>query len=85
MNVESKEYHRGYAAGRRRLVADIDRERVNQDRTLFRDAVFLSALNFSMTQVDWYITTKNSKKYITTLQDRVALAWDIADEAMKRK
>lgn len=64
-------YQRGYAAGRRRAAVD--------DRQAFRREVFLVALPAALGG-NW----EQGGKAITSSDDRIDLAWRIADAAMKR-
>ena len=79
MSEESKDYARGYAAGRRRQDVDIQKEQLMAERERFRHKVFLAALPSCLNGV-W---TQGEKK-ITSVDDRIALAWRMSDAAMRR-
>jgi hypothetical protein len=81
MSNETKAYSRGYAAGRKRLTRDISYDRLQKSRIAFRDRAFLAALPFAFQQDSW---TQNGKP-IKSVAERVALAWTIANEAVKHK
>ena len=67
------DYQKGYAAGRRK------RSRDNADTALWQRA-YVAALPAAMAMEGW----KKGEKPITGLSDRVKLARDIADEALKQ-
>jgi hypothetical protein len=74
-------YAKGYAAGRKR--AKLERSQAAQlaKRRAFRERAFLAALpSFLDTSNAW----QRSEHRLTALSDLVTLAWEAADEAMKR-
>lgn len=73
-------YAKGYVAGRKRAAKDRERERWQAKRAAFRQRAFLAALPACIAAHGW----KNGDKPINTLNERTALAWDFADEALKR-
>lgn len=77
---ESKDYARGYAAGRKRQEVDVDREKRQQRENENWNRAFLAALPGCMNDLNW--TDGNGKK-LTSVVDRTWLATRFADEAMK--
>lgn len=77
---EKAAYQRGYVAGRKRVGRDRARERYEAKRAAFRQRAFLSALPACIAAQGW----KRDDKPINTLAERTALAWEFADEALKR-
>jgi hypothetical protein len=75
----NRAYQRGYAAGRRRLKADLRGQRKEAEREAFRRRAFLAALPACIEVQGWV----RGDAPITKLADRVRLAWEFADEAVK--
>lgn len=80
-DLEKKAYARGYAAGRKRARADNRVDQQYAKNSAFLDRAFLAALPATMVVDNW---TRGDKK-ITNVNDRVALAWDIAALALKNR
>lgn len=78
---EKRGYARGYAAGKKKRTDDRKREHLRRERQAFWDRAFLASLGACINADGW----KTGDKLITTLPDRVALASDVADEAVKRR
>lgn len=77
---EKRAYQKGYVAGRKRKNEDRRRAGREAERLAFRRRAFLAALPACVNAQGW---TRNDKP-ITTMEARTALAWDFADEAMRR-
>lgn len=77
---EKRGYQRGYAAKVRRAEREDAQERSQREKQIFRREVFLAVLPKAFEAQGW----KNGDKPITGMRQRVALAWDFADEAMRR-
>ena len=77
--IDTREYQRGYAAGRRRKKADMSAEQRVAQRKAFRQRAFLAVLPFAMA-ADW---NRNGEP-IRSVDERVRLAADIADEAARQ-
>lgn len=71
--AKARGYSQGYAAGQKRAA----REDARED---FRRAAFLAALPACANGSNW----KKGETPITTLKGRTELAWDFADEALRR-
>lgn len=90
--AEKRGYGRGYQARELRIkreALDAQHRRdlaheLRADRA-FRDRAFLAALPFAMTQKTWVSTVGEEKKPISTMKQRVDLAWDVANEALKQR
>lgn len=76
---ESKDYARGYAAGRKRQQVDIDQEAERKRENENWNRAFLTALPFAMSAEGW----ARGEKPIKTIADRVILAQNVADEAIR--
>lgn len=79
--AEKRGYAKGYAAGRRRLEADLSREQAAAEREEWRRRVFLAALPACISASGW---TDGEGKPINTLMARIKLAILAADTAVKR-
>lgn len=80
MNEDEKRgYSKGYAAGGRRKEQNITREAIQKKRDVFWQRAFLAALPAAFESKNW----TRGEKPITGLGDRVKLAAEAADEAMK--
>lgn len=77
--AEKRGYTRGYTAARKRVAADIDLEMRAYLRERFRQQAFLAAIPSCVTVDGW----KRGDQPITSLDDRVRLAWDFASAACK--
>lgn len=81
-DIEHRAYCRGYQAGRKRQKVDRDNERRLREGRAFRDRAFLAALQGLLaTSKSWTRggkPVKNSEHY-------AALAWDLADEAVRQR
>lgn len=80
---EGRAYRRGYAAGRRKTEADLEKDRQYAERSdsARRQAqlrLMCAALPFAMSQSTW----KRGEVPIITIDDRVRLAKEIVDAAM---
>ena len=78
--AESRAYQRGYMAGQRRKTKAISVEKLQAQKDAFRRRAFLAALPACIAAEGW----KKGNEPITGLTERTALAWDFADEALKR-
>jgi hypothetical protein len=78
---EKRVYARGYAAGRKRVQRDRLAERMQAERQAFLDRAFLAALPACIDAQGW----TRGEKPITTLDERVRLAWDAAESALKQR
>ncbi len=76
---KNRGYSMGYAAGKRRKERDIAREVTKKKHDAFWQRAFLAAIPAALTAEGW----KRGEKPITMLEDRVRLAADVADEAVK--
>jgi hypothetical protein len=74
-------YRKGYAAGKRRADKETTREQFQQQQQEFLERAFLAALPQCVSVGGW----KRGDKPITNLEDRVDLAWDFAEMALKKK
>lgn len=72
-------YARGYQAGRKRRRRDMTIEQMNKHRDANWNRAFLAALPTCIDAQGW----KRGDKPINSLEARVRLARDFADEAMK--
>jgi hypothetical protein len=77
--AEKRGYSKGYEAGKRRKVRQIDSERAYKEKQAFRRRAFLAALPGCINADGW----KTGDIPITSLAARTALAWNFADEALK--
>lgn len=77
--AELRGYGRGYAAGKKRLKADISSEKIELQRLVFRRRAFLAALPVCIDTHGW----KQGDKPIANVEQRVSLANSFAEEAMK--
>lgn len=78
--MASPDYAKGYAAGKRRKAREISAEQRERERTEFRRRVFLAVLPTCIEVSGW----QRDGKPIKNLDQRTALAWNFADEAMKQ-
>lgn len=79
--AEKRAYARGYRAGKERRSKQIEVERIYAKQQAFRERAFLAALPACIAADSW---KTGDKQPITSLPQRVSLAWRFADEAMKR-
>lgn len=77
---EQRGYSRGYQAGRRRKKIDMSTQQRSQRREAFRQRAFIAALPFAMAAQGW----KRGEDPIRSLSDRVHLAKEVADEAVRQ-
>lgn len=78
--AEKRGYQRGYAAKVRRVEREDAQRQHQHEKQVFRREVFLTVLPKVVDAQGW----NTNGKPVTSLPQRVALAWDFADEAMKR-
>jgi len=79
MTEAERGYSKGYAAGQRRIAANMTREERQAARDEFRRAVFLAVIPHIGDE--W----KQGEKHISLdVAGKVEIAWDFADEAMKK-
>ena len=71
-------YSRGYTVGRRRRKRDICLKNEYKERMAFKDKAFISVLPFAMKQDGW----KFGEEPIKTPEDRIKLAWVIANKTL---
>jgi len=76
--AELRGYSRGYAAGSRRKRREVSAEVEIAKREAFRRQVFLVALPAFIASNTWV----RGEKKLTTLDDRVDLAWRAANKAV---
>lgn len=74
-----RQYSRGYAAGRKRLKSDMEKERRRATDEEFWDATFQAVSAAAFQCQGW----SRGETPITSLNDRVDLAADWADRAVK--
>lgn len=74
-------YANGYAAGRRKIKAGQRKENARRERQAFWDRAFITALPVCFAAQGW----ERGDLEIMTLEDRVQLAVDTANEAVKRR
>lgn len=77
---EQRAYSRGYAAGLRRKKREGQADAMERKKNAFWQRAFLSALPFAMAATNW----KRGEQPIQTIEDRVRLASEVADEAVKK-
>lgn len=77
--AELRGYGRGYQAGKRKKSKDITQEARMRKENAFWQRAFLAALPAAFSAQNW----TRGEKPITSLADRVRLAAETADEAMK--
>lgn len=78
---EQRGYSKGYAAGLRKRKADRSREHIRREKQAFWDRAFLAVIDSCMNIQGW----SRGDKPISSLEDRVRLASEVADEAVKRR
>lgn len=78
--IERRAYSRGYSAGRKKLKQENQTARRLARQDEFWRRAFLAALPFALGAQSW---TRGGKP-ITRLDDRVKLATDVANEALKQ-
>lgn len=78
---EHRAYARGYAAGRKKVKQSRTAENLRRERQAFHDKAFLAALPFAFEQTTW----TRGEAPIKTLNERVKLAQEIADVALKAR
>ncbi len=76
--AEQRGYSRGYYAGRRRMIADQRQLDFSEKKADFWREVFVTALAEVVNGHGW----RTGDTPITTVQERVGLAADFADEAV---
>ena len=77
--AEQRGYSRGYAAGQRRKAREIQAEKIRQQKNAFWNRAFLAVLPSAFEAKGW---TRGDQP-INSLADRVALASDAADHAVR--
>lgn len=83
--AEKRGYSRGYAAGKVRRMKGIEADRMAREREAFRRRAFLSALPACIQAAGWERPLPDgTKQKIVNMNERVRLAWDFAEEALKR-
>lgn len=78
---EQRGYSKGYAAGLRKRKADRSRESIRREKQAFWDRAFLASIATCIDVQDW----KRGNEPIHTVEQRVRLAADIADAAVKQR
>lgn len=76
---ERRAYSRGYQAGRAKQKADTDKTEAQRTRQAYWDQVYLTAVPWCLDVSGW----KHGDKPISMLDDRIKLARDVADYALK--
>lgn len=79
--AEQRGYARGYRAGKHRADAEQRAEAMRSERQAFLERAFLAALSACVNADNW----KSGGEPITNIPGRTALAWDFAEEALKRR
>ena len=77
--AEKRGYGKGYAAGKRHRGKQVRIDQNRRQRQAFRQRAFLAVLPFAMGANGWV----RGENPINSLSERVRLAVEIADEAMK--
>jgi len=77
MSEQSKEYQRGYAAGRKKQLSDADRKLVIAETDRLWNETFIAALSVCIDVRGWTC----GDKPINSIPERVKLARDFANEA----
>jgi hypothetical protein len=77
---ENKAYQRGYRSGRKRRAVDERGRKADAERAAFRRRAFLAALPACLASEGWKI----GDKPVTTLDQRIDLAWLAANKALKQ-
>lgn len=77
--AEKRGYGRGYSAGKARRFREINRERVQREHQAFLERAFIAALPACIEVTNW----KRGTTPITGMDDRVRLAWEIAEAALR--
>jgi hypothetical protein len=78
-------YAKGYAAGRRKKQKLAEIDRIEAQRRTFRDRAFLTVLPWVFQQNTWGITTNGKHTPYSTVDERVKLAWNIANSATDQR
>lgn len=78
--AEHRAYAKGYAAGKRRKQCEISQETLQRKKDAFWLRAYLAVLPAAFSAQNW---TRGEQKKITTLTDKVRLAAETADEALK--
>ena len=73
------EYHKGYRAGLRRKVRELSAEEQRRRENAFWQRAFIAAIPATMQVLGW----KRGTADISGLTDRMVLASEAADEALK--
>lgn len=76
-----KAYSRGYHAGQKRAIAARKREHLRRERQAFWDRVFVASVSTCIDVNGW----EKGDVPISDIRQRVALAKDFADEALKQR
>ncbi|WP_156509277.1 hypothetical protein [Ralstonia mannitolilytica] len=79
--AEARGYKRGYQAGRRKQQSEALVARLEREKRAFRDRAFLAALPAAFAAQGWV----RGEKSINTLEERVRLAWETAEAALKQR
>lgn len=78
---EQRGYSKGYVAGLRKRKADRSRENIRHEKQAFWDRAFLASITTCIDVQGW----KRGDELINTVEQRVRLAADIADAAVKQR
>ena len=78
-SIEHRGYGKGYAAGKRRKEREISNKQRKRIKDAFWQRAFLAAIPVAFGAQGW----KRGEKQINTLADRMKLAAEAADEAMR--
>lgn len=81
--AEARGYSKGYAAGKRRLDADMEREEARGRREAFRQQAFLVVLPALLASGTWGRKVKGEHVNWKTMAEYCAGAWQFVDEAEK--
>lgn len=79
--TEHRAYVRGYKAGRKRAKIERKADQVQKEKQAFLDKAFLAALPVCMVLENWTF----GNVLIKNKEDRVRLAWNFAQEALKQR
>lgn len=79
--AEKHGYARGYRAGKHRRQRDIDHEHHRREQQALLDRIYVAMLPTAMSAQGW----KFGEKPISSMDDRIELARQWAEEALKQR
>lgn len=80
-----KGYAKGYVAGKSKKQKLAQLDHAAAQRQAFRDRAFLTVLPWVFQQNTWGITTNGKHTPYSTVDERVKLAWNIANSATDQR